>query len=355
MRVIILLHELQHYRVPVFNELAKKVDLTVSCNKNLPEGLIEKINFRIQKEKIIKRGPFLLHKRGIHNIIKPYDVVLSLMNLRCIDVLLYVNLPKRNKKVILWGIGVSGSHTKQFGTYKKLDWIKKLAFKKSDGLIFYTDYAKKYFSDLGFNLNKLFTANNTVSVIECNKANVPNDLLFLGSLYPEKGLDNLILEFNKLHCNLDPKSIGKLHIVGDGPLKNKLHNLVERNIKERVIFHGAINDDKKLAKIFENCLVCISPTQAGLTVLKSMGFGTCFITTKSAITGGEILNIVNNETGIILDDKSQLLQCLMEVYSNPLKFLFIGQKAKIYYHKNRKVEFMANDLFFAINTVYQNE
>lgn len=73
---------------------------------------------------------------------------------------------------------------------------------------------------------------------------------------------------NRVHA------IQKLRIVGAGSEREVLEQYVKDNgLQDNVAFHGAIYDEKEILKIFQQSLLCFSPTQAGLSVPKSMGYG----------------------------------------------------------------------------------
>ena len=114
---------------------------------------------------------------------------------------------------------------------------------------------------------------------------------------------------------------------------------------------GKIFDEQHLCSYFSRSLACISPGQAGLSVLKSMGYGVPFITKKDAITGGEIFNIKNGENGIIYQKDDELTDIILEIGEHRQKFLNMGKNAKEYYDKFRTPEHMAQGISGAIEYV----
>ena len=111
---------------------------------------------------------------------------------------------------------------------------------------------------------------------------------------------------------------------------------------------GAIYDFKKLEPYFRQSFACISPGQAGLTVLTSMGYGTPFITKVGAITGGEIFNIKNNENGIIYDQENDLTNIIIDIHKNRQKYITMGINARKFYMTNRRPDQMVVGLTEAI-------
>ena len=84
-----------------------------------------------------------------------------------------------------------------------------------------------------------------------------------------------------------------------------------------------------------------------------MGYGVPFITTKNAITGGELFNVENNSNGLSLDSMDDLKNVLLDISINPNKYVEMGRCAYDYYWACRKPQDMAQGLMDAIEGVYR--
>lgn len=140
--------------------------------------------------------------------------------------------------------------------------------------------------------------------------------------------------------------------MGDGPEFNKIKDLVKENgIDNKVILYGRIIEEEKLRDLFMRSFVCVSPGQAGLTVLKSFGYGVPFVTRQDAVTGGELLNIKNHENGILYSDDKMLVDILKDVRLDPEKYIQMGNNAYEYYYAYATPQKMAQGVIDAINYV----
>ena len=354
MRVLILQHKIQQYRVPIFRLLASRVRLTLATDDISQIKLMNEECFDVLHLPVYSFGPVMFHHPRLITSLSKFDVVIALQNLRCIDLMLLSLIPVRNFKYVLWGIGVSASYTKKYDEDKRLDFLRKLFFARADALIFYTSYPKAKYLSYGFESDKLFVAQNTTEVLinrPSKDASKRKSFLFIGSLYAQKGLEKLIEIVYELNKGLLLKDY-VLDIVGDGIEKESLESLVkELNIEEKVIFHGAIYEEEKIAKFFNRAALCLSPEQAGLSVLKSMGYGVCMVTKSDAITGGERLHITNRQTGILFNDFSELKEILVHCVNDPKTYIDIGEKARDYYYRYTTPQIMSQGILSAINYV----
>lgn len=343
-KVLILQEFLPHYRVEIFNKLAEFVDLTVSYSAGkMPEGANFEImyipQFRIRHK---------FHKKNIYALAKKFDVVICLHDFTYIlNRLLYI-LPHKYK-LIFWGIGVSAGYSVRYDGNQNFFKKSKRSMEKADALLFYSSYPKQKYASLGIDDEKMFVANNTVKVLPIETAEKDN-ILFIGSLYREKKIFELLDGYLKAYKT--NKDICKLVIIGDGDEYTNIKQWTSDNqLTEKVVLTGGIYEEEILAKYFSSAIMCISPDQAGLSVLKSMGYGVPYVTHKNAITGGEIFNIHHNIDGILMQDFNEIEKIILDASSNPEKYLKFGQAAKKYYDENRTVDNMVKGFTDAIKYV----
>lgn len=342
MKVLLLQGQISSYNVEVYNLIATKCNLTLGYyDKDQTDGdsLFNKIYL-----KPIKIGPFVFLK-DVHKIAKEFDIVCIMPDLHVVSYCLIPFLPHKYK-VANWGIGFRVSYIHPYDVNRKhnfLDWVYKKLLMACDASIFYMEKAKEFWkNDKDFQLDRVFVAPNTTKVesIEIIPEN-KKSFLFVGTLYKGKGLDILLhyyLEYVKRVSS--PYS---LVIVGKGEERERLESFVEENdLHSYVHFLGAIYEEKKLAQCFANALLCISPSQAGLSVPKSMGYGVPFVTRKDAITGGEIYHIDNGVNGITYEKDSQLLDILISASEDRGYYIRMGQKAKEYYDNHATIQHRAN-------------
>jgi len=343
-KVLLIQEVIPHYRVPIFNELAKKVDLTIIYSKGeLPEN----VSFKTRYVPIVKYH-YVIHKENICKIAKEYDVVICTFNFSYLYSRLLYILPHKYK-LIFWGIGVAADYNKRYDSDQKIANSLCKAIKSADAAVFYSEYPVKKYSKMGIDEGKLFVANNTVKVFESE----PKDkslILFIGSLYKAKKIDYLLENYEKAYLKYN--DIPNLVIIGNG---EEYDNIIKwcqtKKLSYKIKLCGSITDDYILSDYFSRAIICISPDQAGLSVLKSMGNGVPYVTHRNAITGGEIFNIKSGENGILIDDFEEIEKIILDCVYNKENFIQMGQNAKKHYEDNRTVEHMVQGFLDAINYV----
>lgn len=344
-RVLILNQTIKHYRIPLYNELSAYFALTIGHSG--PRIPSEKLKADQKIFKSIEIGPFSIIKTNLFKFCKGYEVVISESNLRYIDRLFLIVSPFRKFKWIAWGIGVSASYQKKFDTDNKLDWFRHWIFGKADAEIFYSNYPITKLEKIGFSSDRLFVAPNTVHINqgELNQK-WKNSLLFIGTLYKQKNVYELLRNYQEYTYTVsDPIP---LVIIGDGPERNGIKTFIE-TYELKVELVGEITNTEKLRNYFSKAIACISPGQAGLSVLTSFAFGVPFITKEDSITGGERLNIINNENGVLYKEESELYQVLIDIHNNRGKYLRMGQSSFNFYKNNRTIKHMAQGFYKAID------
>lgn len=349
-KVLIIQSVIPHYRVHIFNELAKKVDLTVLYDKGIVPTDAQFATIKVELLSI-KHLPYI-HKANILRLANKYDVVISMLSGDFLTTYILCN-SKRKCNLILWGIGVAAGYSVRYDS-KPMITNKYLKFiQKADAALFYSSYPVEKYKELGISSEKLFVANNTVQVLPCEKQD-RDSILFVGSLYKEKKIFELLENYKKAYERC--LNVPKLIIVGEGEDSKDIKLWVIRNeLQEKIVLVGAIYDEKELSKYFSRAIVCISPDQAGLSVLKAFGYGVPFVTHKNAITGGERFNIQSGENGFLIDSFDELADIICDCANNKDCYLEMGRKAKDFYDNNRTIDHMVSGFLDAIEFVLKNQ
>ena len=345
-KVLIIQSVLPEYRVPIFNLLNKQYDVTVMVPKS--PKLTTKPEFAIlvaPERHIPHLGRFFV---GYKNIIRQFDVCISMLAANYPQVVFSL-LGKKKTKMILWGIGVSAGYGIPYDSQPKYRKVLRSLIHRANAALFYSDYPLSVYQSLGISKEKLFVANNTVAVEPKEKKN-SDYLLFVGSLYPAKGVDVLLKQYNEAYqINHE---IEDLLIVGDGSEREKCEKLCkDSGLGRKVTFLGSIFEEERLSELFSGAIACISPNQAGLSVLKSMGYGVPFVTSATSITGGERFNIQDKINGVIYENEEDLKMIILDIHHDRNKYIEMGKKAKAYYEKCRKPEVMVKGFVDAIEYV----
>lgn len=349
-KVLIIYNKVFSYRLKIFDLLNEKYDLTVTHIDQKYKDKEHQHNFKTMYIPVKQIGPFVFHKINLNKLAKNYDVVIGLADIKWLSLMKLGFNPFRKFKLIYWGIGVRASYQNKFDQKTIWSGVRHYMTDKADALIFYSDYPVSKYAESGVQKEKLFVANNTVNApFDNNKVIKRTNLLFIGTLYPQKGIDILLEAYKQLKAE-GFSMLKPLKIVGGGTEFNNIAEWIKSNdLVNDIEMLGPIYDENKLEDIFRSSYACISPKQAGLSVLSSMAYGTVFITARDAITGGEMLNIKDNETGIFFDGSLQdLKEKIKFVCANTHEIERIGNNAFEHYRKNRTPEKMAQGIINAV-------
>ena len=148
--------------------------------------------------------------------------------------------------------------------------------------------------------------------------------LFVGRLVPHKGIGILIRSLNYIEK-------GKLLIVGDGPYKKWLENLVKKlDLNERVIFVGPV-DDYWLPAYYAATDVVILPSTSrleafGIVGLEGMASGKPLI--LSDIPG--VRDVISEKEGYIVEplDPSAITEALEKIWNAPEMAREMGNRGR---------------------------
>jgi len=348
-KLLIVYNKVWSYRERIFDLINEHFDLTVAFTD--PQFLNKEFSFKTIYTPGKWRGPFFIHDKSLKSLCAGYDAVLALYEVRCISIMRLGLIFNRKYSLTYWGIGVSASYANRFDENKRWDKLRYFFGKKAESIVFYSDYPVEKYVKAGFERNMLFVANNTTNVSTPLNNDVKKEsFLFVGTLYKQKGIEILLSAYGALK-DIPREDLPVLNIVGEGPERQFIEQWIHENkMENKVYLHGAIYDVDVLKSFYEKSIVCISPNQAGLSVLTTMGYATAFVTEKNAITGGEIFNIKDMYNGIIYEGGvDELKEKLTWIINNKQKVIDMGRAAKEHYDQNRTPQLMADSLMEAVN------
>lgn len=340
--ILIIYNYVLHYRIPFFNKLGEKYNVTVLHSGNETKAYNTKF---IEITSPVKHfGPFKFQKNVITEIKKEqYDIVIVLFDVAWINTLLAFLMFSKHKKIILWGPWITRSNI--------ANTIRTFFIKRAFATVFYTDEARQSFIKKGVSSNTLYVGNNTFDVgipehsyLYASKFRI----LFVGSLDKRKQNNVLINAFSSILEKISENI--HLTIIGEGEEQNIIESQIkEKNITNRVSLVGKLNDKNVLNLYYREAIVSVSFGQAGLSVLQSMGYGVPFLTKKNAISGGEKSNIIHKQNGLLCEDSEMsLARYLLEVCSDIEWAKALGKNAFDHYQRYCTIENMTNGFIDAI-------
>jgi glycosyltransferase involved in cell wall biosynthesis len=347
-RVLIIQEGIPHYRIPVFRALAKQFRLSVTSVQQINEP-----GFEVLAVELKRWGSFFHLSTSKVPKLSNFDVVIFTFNIRWLNLLIMALSPFRKYKLVVWGIGVSTETG--FDSIKKWDWLRYVIARNSDAVIFYSDYPiSRYITEGKVDKNNMFVAHNTLDLSPQYFDDPKEFFLFVGTLKKYKRVDYLIHLYAQA-ITIDP-DIADLHIIGDGDYYEQMKNEIERQgIAHKVVFHGAINETEKLIPFYRRAIASISPAQAGLSVLQALSMGVPFVTMSDAITGGERLNIIHEQNGILADNDQSFIDALVELSNNRLYATKLGLNAYEYFVEQCSLNRMLDGFKQAINNVIEKK
>lgn len=277
--VILIQPVVPHYRLGFFGGLherlgnnfkvyASRVDMGVITDRDfLPEweqtlGSINPLGLGLEWQRGALKVPIARH-----------DIMVVSGAPRCLtNIALLVKARRAGAKTMWWGHYWSSSSKK---------WRANLRLKllrQADSALFYTDqeveeFQKQFPDQPDF---PVFALNNGIDNREIKQLRNPYSAskrekraLFIGRL-SEKSRLSLLLDTLALKECADVK----LDIIGDGSslpaLRQQAQNL---GISQRVVWHGGLADETKIAAIANRCRVFAYPGGVGLSLIHALAYG----------------------------------------------------------------------------------
>lgn len=280
MRILFLQQNLQKYRVDFFRRLFDCYgdNLRVFYSKNKLDPETAKIVLpwarKIGDVKFFFNNAFGFQRGTSRIVLNKYDVLVLPGNPRNLsNLVLMIRARSQGVTVVWWGHYWSSTSRR----WRQL--LRSLPMLFADIILFYTDEeVAMFFSDkymLG--RNKFATAlNNGINAVAVQavrekyvSSGRPNSILFIGRLTKKANVALLIQALARARTkNLT------LHVIGDGEEWRSLLELVYRlKVEEKVVWHGAITEEKKIAGIANQCRLFCYGGAVGLSLIHAMAYG----------------------------------------------------------------------------------
>jgi len=308
------------------NKLRHKVSIISVGETRAGEKAIEKI----AKEKKItiiplrfRNGPNILGSIQIYKTAKMHQADVIHSHGYKGDILMAM-LPKWYRKIPVISTLHGWTATKKWTKMWVYERINILALKRLNGVVAVSQILAnlKIFRSIGIFPEFIPNGLPELSFFEKPPLNIQlfneiNDkkvinILTIGRLSKEKGIDILIEALATLK---NEEELFRLYVVGEGPLKKKLINLVQQlKIDDMVFFLGYQDDFYKYARFFDIYVISSYTEGLPMTLLEIMQSGIPIISTSV----GEIPSVLKNgELGELVEpgDKEILAQGIRKIFS----------------------------------------
>lgn len=215
-------------------------------------------------------------------------------------------------KLVFWGHGFNHQHRGGIG-----EWLKRQLLRYPAHWLSYTQSVSQYLQQQGVAAERITTLNNSLdnqqfgeqvlalraqlphSALTAKQPLRPLVLLFCGALYQDKQLPLLLAVCAQAVAE---GIVGKLIVVGDGPLRTLLTTAAPAWLDYR----GACFGDDKVQAFAEADLV-FNPGLVGLAILDAFAAALPFITTDFAGHSPEISYLQHQVNGLLLPMQPQAL------------------------------------------------
>ena len=345
---------LPNYRVPFFDLLASACSGGMSLFTGLPrpsEGItvaneLQMANYVLGQNIHLFTGPlYLCYQQGLMDWLEEWnpDALIVEANPR------YLSSPpairwmqKQNKPVIGWGLGAPPvSRWREGGRVNFLG--------QFDALISYSQRGADEYANLGFPLDNIFVAHNSVSPSpswampqRLNTFGERPSVLFVGRLQFRKNVDLLL----GACAELDPQP--RLVIVGDGPEREHLEELAQE-LYPGAEFVGA-KHGAELRPYFTEADLFVLPGTGGLAVQEAMSYGLPVIVAQGDGTQDDLVR-EGNGWQIPPDDFEALLATMKDALSDVARLRRMGEESYRIVKDEINIEKMVDVFVGALNSV----
>ncbi|WP_089608896.1 glycosyltransferase family 4 protein [Dehalobacterium formicoaceticum] len=203
--------------------------------------------------------------------------------------------------------------------------VIRMTFSSANKVIALSEEWRDFLSEI-CDINKISILYNSVQLPEITDKNYDNeDILFLGRLSKEKGIDDLLDIFPQI---INRNKNAHMYLAGDGDIDRYKTICFKKGIEKHVTFLGWVSGSEKQAYLAKCSIFVLSSYHEGMpmSLLEAMSHGCAVITTR---VGGIPHVIENEKNGLLIDpgDRKALANCIITLLNNPSLKKTLGEAA----------------------------
>jgi len=343
---------LPSYRAPFFDLLASACEDGMSLFTGLPrpsEGITTTQELQVARYKLGKNihllggGLYTCYQQGLLDWLEEWnpDALIMEANPRYLSTPAAVRwMHEQEKPVIGWGLGAPPASG--FRERRRVNFLSQF-----DALISYSQRGADEYASLGFPLDNLFVAHNSVSAsptwplpIRPSTFGERPCILFVGRLQFRKNVDLL------LGACAEIESQPRLVIVGDGPERDHLESLAQE-IYPSAEFVGA-RHGAELEPYFTEADLFVLPGTGGLAIQEAMSYGLPVIVAQGDGTQDDLVREANGWQ-IPPDDLDALVSTMKDALSDVARLRRMGEESYRIVKEEINTEKMVETFVRALN------
>lgn len=321
---------LPSYRAPFFDSLASACDGGMSLFAGLPrpsEGIATTQELQVARYgsgkniHLLGGGLYLCYQQGLLDWLKEWnpDALIMEANPRYLSTPAAIRwMREQDRPVIGWGLGAPPASG--FRERRRISFLSQF-----DGLISYSQRGAEEYASLGFPLDNLFVAHNSVSPsptwplpVRPTTFSERPCILFVGRLQFRKNVDLL------LGACAEIESQPRLVIVGDGPERDELETLASE-LYPSAEFVGA-KYGAELTTYFTEADLFVLPGTGGLAIQEAMSYGLPVIVAQGDGTQDDLVR-EGNGWQIPPDDLEALVSTMKDALSDVARLRKMGEES----------------------------
>ena len=338
---VLLIHNIiSPYRLPVFEELNKHVQLTVLFCKSITKDRVWTYDLsgytfthKVLSGKTL--GPLILNFNSVYQLSKIKFQVLICNNdpdvaTTVLPALFFAKI--KRAKIVDWSEVVNPNVDSINKLANSQNMIKRavvcivrnsvkiyrlLVIRSSQYHIAFSEGAKKFLINLGVSSSAITRQQLVMPAELLSKPDLSSRkqrngkrILYIGYLNDRKGVDYLIRAFSKI---TDPQTT--LTIAGTGTTEDMLRELAIHD--KRISFVGYV-EGKVKANLYSSCDIFVLPTKSdvwGLVINEAIHYGLAIVCSDAA----EAKELVTSEAGLVFKSRNEkdLYHKLNQLLNNP--------------------------------------